>query len=112
MRRRYSRTIAIFLLLALSLHGGLRLWMHHWLHESKTASFRTIPGAATIQLADDCINDAMLPLQEATIFTIAVPVQKATELGQAPQPPTADTETIYYSLKGPPPSSLFAPDLS
>lgn len=112
MPRRYSRTIAVFLLLAFSLHGGLRLWMHHWLHESKHTAIHALPGAATIQLADDCVNDAMLPLQEAPVFTLAIPVQKATELLLAPAPATPDTEIIYYSLKGPPPAPLFAPDLS
>ena len=104
MRRRYSKLIAVFLLLAFVQKAGLRLWMHHWLHESKTTS--TSPAAEKFQLADDCFNEAMLPLQETAVFTLSVPTQKGTPLQSAPQSPTPDREKIYYSLKGPPFASV------
>ncbi|WP_188930837.1 hypothetical protein [Puia dinghuensis] len=109
MLRRYSKTIAVLLLLVFSQKAGLRLWMHHWLHASKTISSYATPGSDKIQLACDCFEDAMLPLQKTAIFTLTVPTQKATELGSAPQSPTPDTEAIYYSLKGPPPSLSLTP---
>jgi len=104
MLRRQSKTIAVLLLLVFSQKAGLRLWMHHWLHESKTSS--TSPAAEKFQQADDCFNEAMLPLQETAFFILSVPLQKGIVLQRAPQSPAPDREKIYYSLKGPPFASV------
>ncbi|TDW99101.1 hypothetical protein [Dinghuibacter silviterrae] len=99
MFRRHPKIIAVLLLLALSQHVGLRLWMHHWLHEHNTAS-----AAAPVQLqqACDCFSDTMLPLEESTVFTLTIPSQNATALGDIPSTTVPDTEKVFYSLKGPP----------
>lgn len=103
MLRRHSKTIAVLLLLVFSQKAGLRLWMHNWLHASKTIA---APASEKFQLACDCFNEAMLPLQETAFFTLSVPTQKGTDLGTTPPSPTPDTEKRYYSLKGPPFSSV------
>jgi hypothetical protein len=105
MLRRHSKVIALFLLLIFSERGSLRLWMHHWFHESKIASASS-PDSQNLQLACDCFSEALMPFQESTVFTISVPLQKSIELGDAPQSPAPDTEEVYYSLKGPP-AALF-----
>ena len=102
MRSRYSKTIAVLLLLVFSQKAGLRLWMHHWLHESKSITATATPDSDKLHLACDCFNQLLVPLQETSIFILTIPVQKATELGSAPQSSTPDTEEVYYSLKGPP----------
>ena len=105
MLRSHSRIIALFLLLVTCQQGSLRLWMHNWFHANK-ASQACTPDSQKIQLACDCFNEAMMPLQESTIFTLSVPTQKGIQLGDAPQSPAPDTEELYCSLKGPP-ATLF-----
>jgi len=108
MLRRHSKTIAVLLLLVFSQKAGLRLWMHHWLHESRTLSTGTTPASEKFQGADDCFNEAILPLQETAFFTLSVPIQKGADLGTTPQSPTPNTEKRYYSLKGPPATSVLS----
>lgn len=105
MLRSHSRTIALILLLVFSERGGMRLWIHHWLHEHKAAS-ASAPASDKIQFACDCFSEAMMPLEESTFFTISVPIQKGVALEDAPQPPAPETEELYCSLKGPP-AALF-----
>jgi|SRR5579859_6150600 len=102
MLRRRKKIIAVLLLLVFSQKAGLRLWMHNWLHAGKIAS--SCGGAASekIQLACDCFNEAMLPLEETAVFTVSAPIQKSTELGYPPPSLVPDTEKVFCSLKGPP----------
>src|SRR5580704_561465 len=102
MRRRHSKIIAVFLLLVFSQKGGLRLWMHHLLHEARTSSSCPERETGKVQLACDCFSDAMLPLLESEMVILPAPRQNAIELAAAPQPLAPATEEVYYSLKGPP----------
>ena len=105
MLRRHSKTIAVLLLLVFSQKAGLRLWMHNWLHASKTIA---VPASEKFQLACDCLNEAMLPLEETTLFTLSIPIQKGTVLGTAAPSPAPDTEQLFFSLKGPPRASVIS----
>lgn len=102
MLRRHSKIIAFFLLLIFSEQAGLRLWMHHWFHEYKTSVRHATPAAETIHPVCDCYQEAMMPLEGAAFFTLCIPLQKATELIDAPQIRVPDAWKLYCSLKGPP----------
>lgn len=103
MLRRHSKIIAFSLLLVFTEQAGLRLWMHHWLHEYKTVSRHAVaPEAQTIHQVCDCYQDAMMPLEAAATFILRVPLQKAGELIDGPHIRIPFAEKLYCSLKGPP----------
>jgi hypothetical protein len=102
MFRKYPRIVAVLLLLVFSQKAGLRLWMHHWFHESKTAQNQSVPGSGDLQLKCDCFDDAMMPLMGSPVFVIPVPVRQYTTLTIARHSPILSADKVYYSLKGPP----------
>jgi hypothetical protein len=106
MRRLHPKIIALVLLLVFSQKMGLRLWMHHWIHESRSLQGSTVPNAASIHLKCDCMDDAMMPLLGSSPIALNVPVQKAIVLPGAYLPPFSAAEKLFYSLKGPPARSL------
>ena len=106
MRRLHPKIIALVLLLVFSQKMGLRLWMHHWIHESRYLQGSTVPNAASIHLKCDCMDDAMMPLLGSSLIALNVPVQKAIVLPAPYLPPFSAAEKLFYSLKGPPARSL------
>jgi hypothetical protein len=106
MRRLHPKIIALVLLLVFSQKMGLRLWMHHWIHESRSLHGSTVPNAASIHLKCDCIDDAMMPLLGSSLIALDVPTRKAIILPAASLPPFSSAEKLFYSLKGPPSSCL------
>jgi hypothetical protein len=102
MRRKYSRTIAVVLLLAFSQKAGLRMWMHNWLHESKIAHNRPDQGSENLKLKCDCFDDAMMPLLESPVIIVPTPIRQLTTLTVDRLSPILSADKIYYSLKGPP----------
>jgi hypothetical protein len=106
MFRKQSKIIAVFLLLVFSQKGGLRLWMHHWFHESKTGQSCSAPASQNLQLKCDCFDDAMMPLLESPLFIVPAPVTRYTTLTVAYQSLIPTAEDIFYSLKGPPASAI------
>ena len=108
MFRQFPKTVAVFLLLVFTQKAGLRLWMHDWFHESRTAKTASAPHAQHIQLKCDCFDDAMMPLLESPVFTVPQPVRTYSTLTATRQSPILSADDIYYSLKGPPsPLSTF-----
>jgi hypothetical protein len=106
MRRLHPKIIALILLLVFSQKLGLRLWMHHWVHESRALHSATVPNAASLHLKCDCIDDAMMPLEGSPLIALDVPTRKATILRAVYLPPFSAAEKLFYSLKGPPSSCL------
>jgi hypothetical protein len=102
MFRKYPKIVAILLLLVFTQKAGLRLWMHNWFHEPKTAKNQSAPGSDNFHLKCDCFDDAMMPLLESPVFVVPVPVRQYTTLTVTCQPPIVSADKIYYSLKGPP----------
>jgi hypothetical protein len=102
MLRKYSRTIAVILLLVFSQKAGLRMWMHNWLHESKMAHSRTASGSETLKLNCDCYDDAMMPLLESPLIIVPEPVRQFTTLMVNRHSPILSADKVFYSLKGPP----------
>jgi hypothetical protein len=100
MFRRYPKTVSILLLLVFTQKAGLRLWMHDWLHETKTAKARTT--SENFQLKCDCFDDAMMPLLESPVFVVPAPIRVYATLMASPECPILSAEPVYYSLKGPP----------
>ena len=102
MLRRYPKIVAMLLLLVFTQKAGLRLWMHNWFHETKTAQVKTTPGAENLQLKCDCFDDAMMPLLESPQFLVPGPIVQYTTLTADRPSPIISVDKIYYSLKGPP----------
>ncbi len=108
MLRKYPKMVAVLLLLVFTQKAGLRLWMHNWFHETKTAQNRTAPGSDNLQLKCDCFDDAMMPLLESPQFTVSLPLRQYATLTVDRCSPILSAEKIYYSLKGPPTPSARA----
>jgi hypothetical protein len=109
MLRKYSRTIAVLLLLVFCQKAGLRLWMHNWLHESKFAHNRSAPGSENLKLKCDCFDDAMMPLLESPLIIIPTPpIRQFATLTVDRHSPILSADKVYYSLKGPPTSAVRA----
>ena len=102
MFRRYPKTVAVLLLLVFTQKAGLRLWMHNWFHESKTAQSQSTAGTENLQLKCDCFDDAMMPLLESPQFVVPEPVRQFATLTVDRPSPIPDAIKVYYSLKGPP----------
>jgi hypothetical protein len=102
MRRLHPKIIAFILLLVFTQKMGLRLWMHHWVHESRAPYNATAANAASVHLKCDCIDDAMMPMVGSSLIALDVPAQKAIVLPAAYLPPFSAAEKVFYSLKGPP----------
>ncbi len=102
MLRKYSRTIAVLLLLVFCQKAGLRLWMHNWLHESKIAHNRSVPGSENLKLKCDCFDDVMMPVLESPPIIIPSPVRQLTTLTVDRYSAILNADKVYYSLKGPP----------
>jgi len=102
MRRLHPKIIALLLLLVFTQKMGLRLWMHHWIHESRALHGVGTPNAASVHLKCDCIDDAMMPMVGSSLIALDVPAQTAVALPVAYLPPFSAAEKVFYSLKGPP----------
>jgi hypothetical protein len=102
MRRLHPKIIALLLLLVFTQKMGLRLWMHHWVHESRALHNAAAPNAASVHLKCDCIDDAMMPMVGSSLIALDVPVQAAVVLPATYLPPFSAAEKVFYSLKGPP----------
>ncbi len=102
MRRLHPKIIALILLLVFTQKMGLRLWMHHWVHESRVQHAVGVPNAASVHLKCDCIDDAMMPMVGSSLIALDVPVQAVVVLPAAYLPPFSAAEKVFYSLKGPP----------
>jgi|SRR5579872_3540 len=112
MFRQYPKLVATLLLLVFTQKAGLRLWMHDWFHEGKVVRAVSCPAAAQIHLQCDCFDDAMMPLLGSPVFTIPPPVCVYAPRTVARQSPVISAGKVYFSLKGPPPPSLFSCRLS
>lgn len=102
MRRLHPKIIAILLLLVFSQKLGLRLWLHHWIHEAQTLVIPGDSSSGNIQFQCDCFDDAMMPLMESAVITLPVPIRTWTILAAGYHPPFSAAEKLFYSLKGPP----------
>jgi hypothetical protein len=102
MLRKYSRTVAMLLLLVFSQKAGLRMWMHNWLHESKVAHNRSAAGSESLRLNCDCFDDAMMPLLESPLIIVPEPIRQFTTLTVNRHSPILSADKVFYSLKGPP----------
>jgi hypothetical protein len=102
MLRKYPKIVALLLLLVFTQKAGLRLWMHHWFHESKIAQHQPATGSDNLQLKCDCFDDAMMPLLESTPFIVPIPIRQYATLRVAGHSPIRSADKVYYSLKGPP----------
>ena len=108
MLRKYPKIVAVLLLLVFTQKAGLRLWMHNWFHESKTAQKQSKSGSEDLQLKCDCFDDAMMPLLESPQFIVPAPIRQYATLTPDRSSPILNADKIYYSLKGPPATTRLA----
>ena len=108
MFRKYPKMVAVLLLLVFTQKAGLRLWMHNWFHESKTAQNQSLPGSENLQLKCDCFDDAMMPLLESPQFTVPLPLRQYATFTVDRHSPILSADKVYYSLKGPPAGTSLA----
>jgi hypothetical protein len=81
---------------------GLRLWMHHWLHETRALSASKHTTVAKLQPTCDCIDDFLMPLTGSAIIEIPAPVHSVHVVATAYIPPFSAAEERFSSLRGPP----------
>src|ERR1700744_807289 len=99
MRRMPPKIIALVLLLVFTQKMGLRLWMHHWVHENRTLHNAAVPNAANPHPKCDCIEDAMMPMEGSSLIALGIPMQLAVILPATYLPPFSAAEKVFYSLK-------------
>ncbi len=103
MLRKQSKLIAIILLLVFGQKVGLRLWMHHWLHEDKTVAAKSSPASSTQwRTSCDCFDDAMMPMEGASTFTLTLPLPTYTLGIVAYLPGIPTVEKVFEARRGPP----------
>jgi hypothetical protein len=94
--------VAVFLLLTFAQGISMRLWMHHWFHESQSAKSTELPSASTIQIKCDCLQDASMPLQEGYQFEIHHPWKEHNKEYYTYNIAVSAADKIFHSLRGPP----------
>ena len=100
MRRSNVRIIALALVLVFTQKLGLRLWMHHWLHETKALS--ASKDAKLDKPNCDCIDDFLMPLTGSSIVELPPPTRTVQAIFTVYIPPFSAAEAIFSSLRGPP----------
>jgi hypothetical protein len=105
MRRLNVRIVALALVLVFTQKLGLRLWMHHWLHETRALSASRDTKVDKLQSSCDCIDDFLVPLTGSAFIEVPPPVESVHVLHIAYIPPFSAAEKRFSSLRGPPPSA-------
>jgi hypothetical protein len=102
MRRLNVRIVALALVLVFTQKLGLRLWMHHWLHETRALSAAQTAKVDKLQPSCDCIDDFLMPLTGSAVIELPQPIRQVHTLTTAYIPPFSAAERWYSSLRGPP----------
>jgi len=103
MRRLNVRIIALALVLVFTQKMGLRLWMHHWLHETKALSASKHTTVDKLQPSCDCIDDFLMPLTGTALIELPPPVRTVhVIMATAYIPPYSAAEEPLSTLRGPP----------
>lgn len=102
MYRLNRNIIAIFLLLTFAQGTGMRLWMHHWFHETGSSKSSGLASGDNVKPKCDCLHDATMPMQEVPVFELTIP-----SVGVRTEYASHDIlfsccDKIFCSLKGPP----------
>ena len=108
MIRKFNiRLISFFLLIAFSQKLGLRVWMHHWLHETKSVqNFSRASYTSNWQIKCDCAENALMPLTSSPDFELSAPVKIFTGFVYTNYEPSYfSVIQLFPSLKGPPSKS-------
>lgn len=105
LRMLNMRLTAFLLLLAFFQKMGLELWVHRLLHVPKTANTRLIAkdkGQHLQQVPCHCLDDTMMPFNEATPVEIGAPQRHLVALLVTTCPSTPSFCKIFPDLRGPP----------
>lgn len=101
MRKFNTKLLALLLVLVFSQKLGLRLWMHHLLHES-TEQKSSLPYSQQIQLKCDCVDEALMPFTETPSFIVAIPEREVEQIIYNYPLSFSSVTKLFCSLKGPP----------
>ncbi|HEV2480642.1 MAG TPA: hypothetical protein VGS79_13290 [Puia sp.] len=103
MRRVNVRIIALALVLVFTQKLGLRLWMHHWLHETKALSASRHTTVDKLTPNCDCVDDFLMPLTGSALIELPPPVRSVhVVMATAYIPLFSAAEERLSSLRGPP----------
>ncbi len=109
MRKLNKYLIAVFLLLNFAQGISMRLWMHHWFHESGMSKAAGVHSSNEVKIKCDCLQDASMPLQDVPCFELIIPYQLYFSGYARLIISFSSFEKIFCSLKGPPPACF--PDI-
>jgi hypothetical protein len=103
MRRLNVRIVALALVLVFTQKMGLRLWMHHWLHETRAISASKNTVVDKLQPNCDCIDDFLMPVTGSDLVELPPPVRQVHAVITAAYiPPFSAAEQRLSSPRGPP----------
>ena len=95
------RITALLLLLVLTQSMGVRLMLHNKFHQ-RTSQQPLNPSAGNVQIACDCLDEALMPSLQAQPVELAVP-EKEYAIKIAEQPFFLHSvKKIFHSLRAPP----------
>lgn len=98
------RIIAVLLLLVFTQGMGLRLVLHNTLHTGtvKQTTTTTSTAATNIQLACDCLDEALTPILHEQPYELQVPEKTFAVILQQHQVFLPRFAKIFHSLRAPP----------
>ena len=101
------RAIALLLILVFFQKLGVELWVHNWLHESKTShsiasAEKGKPVVQHHQVICNCLEDAMMPLVATTIVQYDPVSTKLIDVFLANYSSFLSVDKEFSALRGPP----------
>jgi hypothetical protein len=102
MRRLNVRIVALALVLVFTQKLGLRLWIHHWFHETRALSASHDTKVDKLQSICDCIDDFLMPLTGGVSIEMPPPIRSVHVIHVAYIPLFSAAEKPFSSLRGPP----------
>lgn len=102
MHKTGLRITAIFLLLVLTQSMGVRLMLHNKFHQ--VTSRQSLPNtpAGNVQIACDCLDEALMPATQPGTVEIAAPEKEFTVSVQEHPIVLSSFQKIFHSLRAPP----------
>jgi len=101
--RTIQKIITLLLILVFSQKMGVGLYLHNWLHASKTHTSATSPLTnEELKYACSCITDFTAPLQETDVQELPLPVSQVHRPAVVPVLSLPVIYKYFHSLRAPP----------
>lgn len=102
-RRHYIKAVALVLLVTFCQRLGASLWVHHFYHEARVRSATDRQGISHFETRCDCLDDAFMPMDGASVFVLPAPSSSFLSIGPAVLPAFVERTPARFGLRGPPP---------